>query len=356
MPIFRPFAYNPSASSITGASQFGNLAIGNGTVDYSTNPGGVKWFSGPDEENGYVIALAVTGGNQPTADGLNDGTVQFWRSGDKTDASFIGITNVVSKQYGNTSSFVAAETAKSWLNDNNFWTSWVSSVGVTAQFYYDPSISSSYSGSGNIVNNIGSIGNTAGSTGSLVGVSYVANIAGGVFDFDGIADTISFGRYNYGDNITINAWVYPRSEYSINCLMSNAGANTNTNGFKASWNGWNTQNLNMNFEAGNGISGGTQFTGNNTIVENSWQMITYVFNRTAQTINFYRNGIQIAQAGGGSPVANIGTNNANWWIGSIGGNSYYMDAYLGAFKIWTSIINESSILQEFNNSKSKYGL
>lgn len=124
MPIFRPFAYNPSVSSITGASQFGNLAIGNGTVDYSTNPGGVKWFSGPDEENGYVIALAVTGGNQPTADGLNDGTVQFWRSGDKTDSSFIALADVLSNGFGGSGPFVSATGAKEWLDTNNFWNSY----------------------------------------------------------------------------------------------------------------------------------------------------------------------------------------------------------------------------------------
>jgi hypothetical protein len=239
---------------------------------------------------------------------------------------------------------------------NNFWTSWSPTVGITAQFYYDAGISSSYSGSGTVLNNIGSLGNVTGAVGTISGAAYNAGIASGVFDFDGGADKISFGQYNFGNTITINGWVYPRSEFSINCLMSNAAANTNTNGFKASWNGWQTQNRNLNFEAGNGLAGGTQFTANDTVTENTWQMITYVFNRTNQTIKFYKNGVEIATTGGGTPVANIGVNNPNWWIGAIGGNSYYMNAYMGAFKIWTSNLDTSSILQEFNSTKSRYGL
>jgi hypothetical protein len=51
--ITRPFAYNPSRTPITGTIQVGDIAIGVDALDYSSNPGGVKWWMGPDEELGY---------------------------------------------------------------------------------------------------------------------------------------------------------------------------------------------------------------------------------------------------------------------------------------------------------------
>lgn len=124
MATTRPFAYNPSGTGITGATQFANLAVGNNTVDYSTNPGGVKWFMGPDEDPGYIVALAVTGGNYSTPTGLNDGTVQFWRSEAKTDPSFIALADVISNEIGGSGPFVSATGAKEWLEANNYWNSY----------------------------------------------------------------------------------------------------------------------------------------------------------------------------------------------------------------------------------------
>jgi hypothetical protein len=121
-----------------------------------------------------------------------------------------------------------------------------------------------------------------------------------------------------------------------------------------SWNNWNTTNYTMNFEAGNGSTGNTTSTALNTVTENVWQMLTFVFNKTTPSVKFYRNGIEVATATGGAPVANIGMNTSAWWIGSIGGNSYYMDAYLGEFKAWTSIRTAEEILSEYNSTVSRY--
>jgi len=240
---------------------------------------------------------------------------------------------------------------KAFLNNTQIWPSSTN----TAEIYYNPSLTSSYPGTGTTIYNIGTEGNASGTTGTLSGVAFNSSIANGVLDFDGGTDTISFSSYNFGNTITTTAWVYPRTEFSINCLMSNCGANTATNGFKMAWNNWNTSNLAMNFEAGNGSSGGTQSTAINTITLNQWQMITYVFDKTNRTIKFYKNGIEVATASGGTPVANIGTNQT-WWIGSIGGNSYQMDANLGELKVYKSIRSASNILDEYNNTKSRFGL
>ena len=131
MATVRPFAYNPTAAAITGATQSGNLAIGTATnIQYFGNWGGVKWFMGPDEDTGYVVALAVTGGNFPTPDGLNDGRVQFWRSTAKTDDSFISMANVLNRELGGTGTFPSGASAQAWMTTNNLWTSWTPAPAV----------------------------------------------------------------------------------------------------------------------------------------------------------------------------------------------------------------------------------
>ena len=64
--IARPFSYNPSKIIISGTTQVGNIAIGISAIDYSGNPGGVKWWNGPNEELGYVICCPT-----PTMQGLS---------------------------------------------------------------------------------------------------------------------------------------------------------------------------------------------------------------------------------------------------------------------------------------------
>ena len=79
MAITTPLAYNPSLSPISGTDQVGTLAVGITEQDYSTDPGGVKWWMGANEENGYVIAVPVSGNTQPTPISGVTASVGFYR-------------------------------------------------------------------------------------------------------------------------------------------------------------------------------------------------------------------------------------------------------------------------------------
>jgi hypothetical protein len=225
---------------------------------------------------------------------------------------------------------------------------------TTAIIYYDPGQTASYPGSGTTLTNIGQAGSVTGTTGLISGVAYNSGVAGGVFDFDGISDKITFGQYNFPATMTVMAWVYPRSEFSINNLMSNAGANLATNGFKLSWNNWETQDRQVVFEAGNGSSGNVRTTPSDTVVENSWQMLTWAINFNTPTVTIYKN--ITSQTLSGGIVSSISRNNPSWWLGAMGGSSYQMDAYLGEFKIWDSTLTLAQITTEYNASKARYGL
>ncbi len=48
----RQFAYNPSQAAISGATLVGTLAVGSSALNYSSNPGGITWWMGPEVVKG----------------------------------------------------------------------------------------------------------------------------------------------------------------------------------------------------------------------------------------------------------------------------------------------------------------
>jgi len=125
MATARPFAYNPG-SVLSGTQQYGTIAVGTGDNPYDNNYGGLQWWQGPDEELGYCIGTSVPAGDQPTPVG-NIGTVTFWRSEFKTEESFLELSDYISQQEGDPQTFTGGTDAKTWLNNNGFWTSFVPS-------------------------------------------------------------------------------------------------------------------------------------------------------------------------------------------------------------------------------------
>ena len=129
MATARPFAYNTGAG-ITGTDQVGFLAVGTPTVGFTAT--GLEWWNGPDEDLGYVIAESVPGDTQPTPVSGVLASVGFFRSAALTDPSFISIANAVA---GPSGPFASGSAAKTWLNANGYWTSYVGSTGATGGGY-----------------------------------------------------------------------------------------------------------------------------------------------------------------------------------------------------------------------------
>jgi hypothetical protein len=127
MATARPFAYNIGAG-ITGTDQVGGLAIG--TPTYGFDSTGLQWWNGPDEDLGYVIAQSVPSNTQPTPVSGVSASVGFFRSSALTDPSFISIANAVAGPSGG-GPFASGSAAKTWLNANGYWTSYVGSTGST---------------------------------------------------------------------------------------------------------------------------------------------------------------------------------------------------------------------------------
>ena len=117
MSFSRPFAYNNTGIPISGTEQIGNLAIGYPTNGFDST--GLRWWDGPDEELGYVIAYENLSGT--IAPDGNAAFVQFWRTKAFTDQDFLNLTNSIIK----TQTFTSVYVATAYLNANGYWTSFV---------------------------------------------------------------------------------------------------------------------------------------------------------------------------------------------------------------------------------------
>lgn len=233
-----------------------------------------------------------------------------------------------------------------------------SASAATSSLYYDPDDSSSYSGSGTSVLNIGSYGTMTGTTnGSVTYVIGSGSISRYVFDFN-TGDRITFGSYNFGQAFTISVWLYPRSNNSINGILANVGANQAPLGFKIGWNNWLSNNKTMYFEGGNGTSGGADATVEDTIVYDTWQYLTYIIDKDTRRILYLKNGVPVTTASYSDNiiVANLGTNNSTFTIGSFTDGSYSMNAQLGYLKVFNGVLTVGQIQTDYNNTKASFGL
>lgn len=146
MAKIRSFCYNPVGNPlINGTEQRGNIAasITNTNIDPS-----LEWWNGPDEDLGYVIAYSDPSGDRPNGPERVLGTnfvchLGYLRTTTKSNSEFINLTKAVT---GNTS-FTKPQEAKTYLNNNGFWTSWgLISDGNIVNL--DAGLTTSYPGTG----------------------------------------------------------------------------------------------------------------------------------------------------------------------------------------------------------------
>ena len=195
MATSRPFAYNPSGTPIPGTLQVGSVSVALGNIDFTT----MEWWNGADEELGYVICRPVPSDTQPTPVPGVLASVSFLRSADLTDASFVELVNSHFNQ-----NILTAKLCKDYLTANGYWTSW-GNLPAGMVLYLDAGISSSYSGTGSTWYDLSGNGNH----GTINGAAYSSS-QGGVFEFDGINDNISFSSVSNipigNEPYTISVW------------------------------------------------------------------------------------------------------------------------------------------------------
>lgn len=327
MAIYRPFAYN-TGSTISGTDQVGNIAIGVLPQDYSSDLGGVKWWSGPNECPGYVICHESPLGDQPNP--LNiPAYVGFWRSKYLTDTSFIETVNFYFNQ-----SFDNGLSCKTHVNANGYWTSW-----DLDSLYLDPGSVLSYSGSDS--NWMDLSGNE--NDGVLLnGITY-SPLYTGVLEFSAASlqyvyfpsvTKIPTGSTNY----TINTWF-----------------NTNSVGTHGiiGWGNWGSYNQ-VNALRLDSIGFINYWWGNDLIVPyvyntNQWYNLCVTFDGTFRTM--YLDGLQIAQDTPGLPDVTI---SSNLVVGSTNNITEFFDGLLSIISVYPEALTSEEINCMYNSVNSRF--
>ena len=211
---------------------------------------------------------------------------------------------------------------------------------------FDSSKANSYSGFGNTIYDLSGFGNT----GTLTNGPTFSGLNGGAIVFDGSNDNIPFTFSNYGTTLSIEMWAKLKNfhltmpfgfyEYDVFTFSGSLGFNTNNSDVY-------------------GISS-TAVT--NLGIANNWTH--YIFEMRTD-VSYTNNKIYI---NGNSQTLGtiVGTEDAskrtfNNGIGRISGyyfspNSYAMSMDLSQFKIYNRALTQQEILQNYNATKSRFGL
>ena len=353
MPTARQFAYN-TGSAISGTEQIGNLAIGTPTSGFGST--GLKWWNGPDEDFGYVIAHQTPSG-QPGADG-NTAFLGFWRSELLTDNSFISLAETIGGQ-----TFASATDAKTWLNDNGYWTSW-EDTGPILLAELDASDNLSYSGTGTVWNDlIGSNDGTLTDGSGAITWSDTAGgtTAGGSFTLNGGTGTrIEFAD---SDDISLNTTEYKsfvlwfRANNTLfgsfrATIMNKMSSSNNYDGFFIGWDTNNRIQLTTN-----GTSTQQGYVSTNSFTKNQWYMLTFIckISNEANSTKLYMNTTLEAQGAHGTDTI---SDTRPLYLGNYDtgvGNATGLVGGIAEMYVYDRELTSSDISSIFDLTKSRFG-
>lgn len=222
--------------------------------------------------------------------------------------------------------------------------------------YYDPSNSSSYSGSGTTINDLS--GNNL--NGTMSNITYTSPY----FAYNGTSSQVNIpdnSLLEFGSgSFTMEAWFYTTAfktggagvilgKFDAGGLSVDVSYSIRTN---------NTGSLYAQLGSGSG-SGASLFVNSTTYQTqlNVWAQVVYVFtNGATKTLQTFINGSSIGTVN--HSLASILNTSTNLYIGSYNGGEYnqYFAGRIGITRLYNSALTSSEVLDNFNADKSKYGL
>jgi len=340
MATTTPFAYNPSLSPISGTTQVGTLAVGTTNQNYSKNPGGVKWWMGPDESLGYVVCAPVPGNTQPTPIPGVFASVEFYMSENLTDISFINLAETVSILNNTPQTFSTAASASDWLTNNGFWNSYISPI-----LYLDAGNPASYPGSGTTWTDISGNGYNY----TLIGDVIFDSGSDGSLNFtnDSYANSPNFGSTFFND-FTYEVWINPTTNSGV--ILNETDGNP-----IVLWSVSLMELVNGEMRIG-GWVGSVSYIGIGTINTGSWYQIVMKYSVTTNTLSGYVNGELINSASGfykQNPISGY-YGIAHSQLTNFGNGGFY-NGKISVVKFYNTTLTDTEILQNYNALKSRYG-
>jgi len=333
-----PLAYNPSLSPIDGTDQVGTLAVGITEQDYSSSPGGVTWWMGPEESGKNVIGIPVSGNTQPTPISGVTASVAFFETVDDTDSSFISLSQYVSNQFGTPQTFSSATEASIWLTNNGYWNTYVAPV-----LYLDAGNTASYPGTGTVWTDL-----VGGKTFNLINGPGYDPGNGGKFYFYAPGGqyaqcntsltslpTFTTSVWHYWDGTNVGALPCILTEiYTGGPINFVLGAPTGT------------------VASGGYFNGGFQLSGLFGMTPNTWYLIS-VSCDSNQVVKVYLNETLVASSSttGSQPSSsNAGIRLMRRWD-----DPDYWGGYLSTVGIYDKALTAGQISGIYNTTKSRYG-
>ena len=179
-----------------------------------------------------------------------------------------------------------------------------------------------------------------GNNGTISGATWTAGKIGNALSFDGINGYVKAGnKANLninGNQITIEAWVYPKS-LSESYIVSKFNGDTVTSGYNLLI----TQS-NIYFRLGDGKTR-YQFAPSHGMSTNTWYHIVALYD--GKSMKIYKNGL--ALPGSTSFSGNISRNSNNVTIGQRVGNSYRWNGFIDEVKIYNRALSAAEVLADY---------
>jgi hypothetical protein len=148
--------------------------------------------------------------------------------------------------------------------------------------------------------------------------------------------------------------VRPSSTNQIQTIFSNSIGGGTVDGTRFIINSFNLNTRNIIISVGNGTSGGSvPTTVTDKIVYDTWQHITYVVNKNTNNAKIYYNGaLELSN----SPTVNNYNTNASFRLGLYTDNQFPLNGRIANYSIYTRELTASEIQQNFNATRSRYGI
>lgn len=349
MATARPFAYN-TGDTLSDTSQYGDIAVftGNTVLPKRTD---IRWWNGPDEELGYVIAKPVPDGSQPNPLDI-PAYIGFSRSDGLGGDEFLNTVNGLSLT---SHTFTNTVTAKNWLLNNGYWTNYEDSI----DFWIDSSDTNSYPGTGDDIDDLASDNYR----GTKTSVGFDSNINGGSFTFSSNANRIGFSNFSADSTnyeLSVFMWVYPISYQTYGASTYGWLINKRDNSSDKYWqmtikNNYIATSL---FRPGGDVAGSANDTDNPTLsaTTNQWNFVGFTTDgKSGGEIINYLNGRK-DQSTTVPHDRHLGTRALI--IGTTSWNVGYLDfiGYVQSVKIYNRKLSAQEVLDLYDEDKTHFGL
>jgi hypothetical protein len=209
-------------------------------------------------------------------------------------------------------------------------------------FSLDAADRTSYPGTGTAWNDL--VGNNNGTL--INGPTFNSGNKGSIV-FDGVDDYVEVPNFNIANTITVDVWVKKTSGDSWQGWLGNWNTTGNGDSWlltqndsnRASFYIMHTNNVGDNIVDTSGI-----------IVGNVWYNYTGTFSNL--TLSLYKNGSLVNSK---STLQNtIYQNSLKIWYGRF--STFYLNGQLSNGKVYNRALSATEIAQNFNNTKSRFGL